>query len=762
VAHGPVASSDAMSTRARVATTLAFLLAGCGDNDKGPFDVRASVQQLAVTHAPPGTELEVLDSTGAQVAMATTDDLGSLMFRDLAPGAGYVVETTAAPIEKVGPLEVMSIQSSVVDPSFYAKQTLVAGNQYITTRDGTTLAAYITLPGPVDKGPYPTVVTYSGYDEARPGAQAVSDDQIGLCDVMPILCAAPSNPSALIAGLFGYATVSVNIRGTGCSGGAFDYFETMELLDGYDLIETVAAQPWVANGKVGMVGLSYPGITQLFVGAQQPPHLAAIAPMSVIGDSATTMLPGGILNDGFATQWITEVITKALPFGQGWEQPRVDGGDAVCGENQLLHKQYIDNVAVARAIKYYDPAKHDRYNPTTFVDKITVPVFLASAWEDEQTGPYFFTLLDKFTGSPAVRLNVYNGVHIDAFQPSVLQDWFDFLDLFVAGTVPVDHGLQRALAPQLYQKVFGTSDLALLASKYIGVASVDQAIAMWKSEPPLHAFFESGAGGHAPGIPMPTFEHSFSQWPPAEMTAQRLFAQPDGSLAAAMPQATAPAATFTLDPAAGERGILVDGSVWDLIPHYDWRQPAAGSAVVWVSGALAADEVMMGNASADLWLRSPVADDADLEVTISEVRPDGQEMYVQSGWVRASLAASGAGATATWPAPTFTEALSKRLVPGTWTQLRIGTAGFQHVFHAGSKVRISIDTPGDTRALWKFALETFPALPTYEIGVDAAHPSSVALPVLTGVTVPSARPACPSLRGQQCRAFVPYTNTPAN
>ena len=51
----------------------------------------------------------------------------------------------------------------------------------------------------------------------------------------------------------------MNLRGTGCSGGAFDYFETLQSLDGYDVIETVAAQPWVANGKVGMVGISYPG-----------------------------------------------------------------------------------------------------------------------------------------------------------------------------------------------------------------------------------------------------------------------------------------------------------------------------------------------------------------------------------------------------------------------------------------------------------------------------------------------------------------------
>ena len=49
-----------------------------------------------------------------------------------------------------------------------------------------------------------------------------------------------------------------------------------------------------------MVGISYPGISQLFVAAARPPSLAAIAPMSVIGNTASTLLPGGILNDGFA------------------------------------------------------------------------------------------------------------------------------------------------------------------------------------------------------------------------------------------------------------------------------------------------------------------------------------------------------------------------------------------------------------------------------------------------------------------------------
>jgi putative CocE/NonD family hydrolase len=259
----------------------------------------------------------------------------------------------------------------------------------------------VTLPGPLDNGPYPTVVDYSGYAPSKPGEPIGSYEF--LCDSLPVLCDAPNDPSATIAALFGYATVGVNIRGTGCSGGAYDFFETLQLLDGYDVIETVAAQPWVANHKIGMVGLSYPGITQMFVAAQRPPSLAAIAPLSVIGSAHTTMLPGGMLNDGFALEWVSSVINEAEPYGQGWEQARVDAGDQLCAENQLLHGQLVDNVAQARTTMFYDPAQHDRYNPATFVDQIEVPVFLAGAWQDEQTGPYFFPLLSRFTRSPSTR-----------------------------------------------------------------------------------------------------------------------------------------------------------------------------------------------------------------------------------------------------------------------------------------------------------------------------------------------------------------------
>src|SRR5207249_368367 len=127
---------------------------------------------------------------------------------------------------------------------------------------------------------YPTVIEYSGYDPANPEPSSVTAGE-------------------KIAGLLGFATVGVNIRGSGCSGGSFQLWEHAQSTDGYDAVEAVAAQPWVLGHRVGMVGISYPATSMLYVAATQPPHLAAIASLASYDDGFRALLwPGGIQNKG--------------------------------------------------------------------------------------------------------------------------------------------------------------------------------------------------------------------------------------------------------------------------------------------------------------------------------------------------------------------------------------------------------------------------------------------------------------------------------
>src|SRR6185436_20876930 len=134
-----------------------------------------------------------------------------------------------------------------------------------------------------------------------------------------------------------------------------------------------------------------------------------------------------------------------------------------------------------------------RYNPTVFVDQIEVPVFLTGQWEDEQTGPFFFTLLDRFSHSASTRFIVHNGVHPDGFAPDVLTEWWAFLEIFVAQRVPQDVQLVRDFSPSLFDNIFH-SPMRLELSPLASLGSHDEAVAAWKAQPPVRALFESGAG----------------------------------------------------------------------------------------------------------------------------------------------------------------------------------------------------------------------------------------------------------------------------
>ena len=310
------------------------------------FSVLPTVEQIYVWNAEPEIVLQLVGPDGEVLQELPADYQGSRVFREITPGPGYSVRLTNDPEDYAGPMTVMSIESSYPGEVFYLSQTLEVGYGYMKMRDGTLLSYFLSLPGPPEDGPYPTLVNYSGYSPSRPG-QSVGGAAEAFCGIYPILCNAPSFASGLITGLMGYAVIGVNLRGTGCSGGAYDYFEPLQLLDGYDVIEIVAHQPWAKHHKVGMVGLSYPGITQLFVASTKPPSLAAIAPFSVISNTATTLVPGGIYNDGFALSWIEHVLNKAKPYAHGWITDLVEAGDTGGEEHQLLHSQMLDVIAKA-------------------------------------------------------------------------------------------------------------------------------------------------------------------------------------------------------------------------------------------------------------------------------------------------------------------------------------------------------------------------------------------------------------------------------
>src|SRR5262249_41605588 len=181
----------------------AFALASGAARAATTIQAEGGIRLVAVTSSVSGALLTLEDRRGHQVAQGTTDRFGSLLFRELDPRHGHVVRAGAS--GDTVRVTVLSFNDNP-DQSFYQRQPLHDGLNYIQARDGTLLAAMVRPPlgQTLANGPFPTVVEYSGY--------AVAD---------------PDNPqpSSLIASALGYATVGVNMRGSGCSGGVFDLFD---------------------------------------------------------------------------------------------------------------------------------------------------------------------------------------------------------------------------------------------------------------------------------------------------------------------------------------------------------------------------------------------------------------------------------------------------------------------------------------------------------------------------------------------------------
>jgi uncharacterized protein len=750
------------------------------------FDAVGSAEQVYVTGLAPDAQASLISSGGSTLYTQSADSLGGLLFQDVPPASGYRV-LLSSDGEESGPLTVHTDAAAPWDPSIYDQTISDNGYQYLTTRDGTELAIDVHPPtdpagepglppgtplptGPTDYlPPYPTLIEYSGYGYADP--------------------AGPENGIAILANLMGFAVVDVNMRGTGCSGGAFNFFEPLQNLDGYDVIETIAHQPWVLDHKVGMMGISYGAISQLFVSQLDPPALEAISPLSTIDATASTLYPGGILNTGFAVAWAEQRQDDAEPAGpnsgQSWAYQQIEDGDTTCAANQVLHGEASNLMAEIDANQYYNPAVANPLDPDTFVKKIKVPVFMACQWEDEQTGGHCPELVSHFTGTSKKWFTFTNGAHIDSLDPATFDRWYDFLELFVAHQAPiVNSAVIRAAAPVIYEDAMGIPDtdpITLPVDPIQLIPTYKAALAAFEKLPEIRVLFDNGAGESptdtsSAGDPYPGFEDDFSSWPIPGTVATTWYLGPNGTLTSRKPTTeevdwyTSNSSALPLNDYSGSEteagGLWGNASQWS----WDWEQNPSGTAVSYLSAPLKTNTTVIGGGAVYVWVKSSTPD-VDLQATVSEVRPDGNETFVQNGWIRASERELSTGtdnefdtpSTYLDPIPAFTKADAKPMPAGKFVEVAIPLYYEGHVYRAGSRIRVTISAPNGTQPVWSFS-ETQPSEGTATVSIEFSRsmPSSLVLPVVPGVQVPTSLPACPSLRNEPCRPYQPIANNVAS
>ncbi len=753
------------------------------------FQAKGSVEQVYVTGLTPGATVTLHEPDGSQAASQDANSLGGSLFREVPAGAGYTVRSGG---EQSDPITVMPDQSAPPSTDIYNQKLPRSGYGYMTMRDGTKLAyavhpptqpANLGLPGlprselDVPGGvpytaPYPTLVEYSGYGYANPSG--------------------PDSGIAVLANLMGFAVVDVNMRGTGCSGGAFDFFEPLQSLDGYDIIETVARQKWVRGGKVGMLGISYGGISQLFVGQTRPPSLAALTPVSLIDTVATTLYPGGIRNDGFAVEWAKQRQAEAQPAGtgaegtQGYAEQKIADGDAVCKENQVLHPEAADLLEKIEANDHYRPDIADPLDPVTFVDKINVPVFLACQWQDEQTGGHCPTLAKRMTGTSKKWFTFTNGAHIDSLDPATLNRLFDFLMLYVAKEAPLaKSALLRAAAPVFYSTALGTPQtdpITLPVDLVQTKPTYAAALKAFEALQPVRVLFGNGAGWSplgrkVAGDPYPAYEKSFDAFPIPTQQAKSWYFGPNQTLrntpanarginAYAADPSALPLNNFTAGTGTG--GLWGNAKNW----AWDWRTHPTGKSLSYVTAPLPQNTTVVGAGAVELWARS-YEPDVDFMVTVSEIDPAGNETFVQNGFLRASmrkLDKTDDGmfkepSTLLEPHPSLRVEDDEPMSSTEFSKVTVPLYFSGHPYRAGTRIRVVVSAPNGSQPIWNFR-HTKPELgadpTTVEVTFSDNKRSRLVLPVIPGLSIPTGQPTCGSLRNQPCRPFVATVNQQVN
>jgi predicted acyl esterase len=199
----------------------------------------------------------------------------------------------------------------------------------------------------------------------------------------------------------GYAVINADARGAFMSQGDIYFWGSQEGEDGHDLIEWLASQDW-CNGKVGLTGNSWLAIVQWFIGSQQPPHLAAIAPWEGFTDFYRhDIARGGIPDTGF-----NESIFVHL-YGNN----RTEDIPAMIGRYPLMNTYWEDKAAK--------------------LEKIEVPAYVVASFSNPIHSQGTFQGFERIA-SPKKWLRIHNTMEWpDYYTPENIEDLRHFFDYYL-------------------------------------------------------------------------------------------------------------------------------------------------------------------------------------------------------------------------------------------------------------------------------------------------------------------------------------------
>ncbi len=564
-------------------------------------------------------------------------------------------------------------------------EVIAQRNVAMKTRDGVTLRADIYRPKSPEK--FPVILIRTPYDKSVGGT------------VGPAYTIVPR----------GYVLIIQDVRGRFASEGEWYPFRH-EQSDGYDAVEWAAALPY-ADGKVGMMGASYVGATQLLAAIAQPPHLTAIAPnMTASNYHDGWTYQSGAFEQWFDQNWTTQLAQNTL------QRVISDNANALVGAPTLPLANFpvfnfgqlpADAQLTASIAPYYlDWLAHPDYDAywkqwsiEENYPKIAIPMLNVGGWYDifnagtlrnymgakahgsteaARTQQHLLIEIGGHAGFGRHIGDVDFGPHaVENEYTNVILDWYDFLF----------KGIKNEFATDKPVKLF--------------VMGVD--------------------------------EYRFEDdWPPqAQVTKYFLHStgkanslRGDGSLSTAAP-GSEPADTYVYNPMTPTPTVggplCCDAKHFEPGPRDQRAVENRDDVLVYSSGPLAHDLEVTGPVTMTLFVKS-TAVDTDFTGKLVDVGPDGFAQDLTEGILRMRYRDS--------------QEHQGLMNPGQIYQVTVDLWATSNVFLKGHSLRLEISSSNfprfdrnlNTGEPIKYARSSVSA--TNAILHDALHPSALLLPII--------------------------------
>ena len=528
----------------------------------------------------------------------------------------------------------------------------VMERKYVTMPDGTTLAAYVTLPadenGVAIEGDFPTILVVSDYNTE-------------LGNLLPPKLGTFMGAADPYLVQRGYASVTFDGRGTGNSEGTWDAWGSSQQ-DYNPIIDWVVEQDW-SDGNIGVRGVSDLSINALFAAETGHPAIKAVFALEPIGDAyRDTAVTGGNPNSFFITWWFTLTTlmnTLNLDLLSNPDDALPIVADHVLDALTEFQLPMIIDALLGTDEVVYDGPFWETRSPIHRIDNIQAPTFLVGAVDDlfQRGVPAMY---ERLKDRVETKMVVLPGTHIEgAFMttglielegmPSFNRIELQWFDKYLKG---MDNGAEDM--PQTTQYFKGLDRMAVT-----------------------------------------------TDWPAPEASMDKLYLRVDGSLDEDKSPfySTPPRKLYdsvlggSCNPSASQWSLGILGFI--PIPCLENNNNAGKWNLLYETDTYDQDYAINGPMQANIWLKQTNFA-GSLSVRIDSIDPEGNAWPISNGLINLKNRATDDSRTRTLdgksiqPWHPFTKAAVEPVLPNDVMKVKLEIFPTSAVIKQGHKLRVAV------------------------------------------------------------------------